>query len=142
LALLRLMLQPKSNFQFVFQNLQMFMRKYFFKDGDIEKGPFSLDQLKLEKINANTPIWFEELGEWVAAGEVEELEEYLQAKKVNNTFFNGFAPSNNFNQQIDTSNNYAIALTNNKVGHRNSMSLSILVYGLLIIAAMMILSKS
>jgi hypothetical protein len=117
------------------------MRKYFFKDGNIEKGPFTLDQLKLEKINTNSPIFFEELGEWVAAGEVEELEEYLKAKSVNN-MFTGFTPSNNFNQQIDTSNNYALALTNNKVGHRNSMSLSILVYGLLIIAALMVLSRS
>jgi hypothetical protein len=117
------------------------MRKYFTKDGDFKKGPFSLDQLKLEKINANSPIWFEELGEWVTAGEVEELEECLQEKNVNN-MFTGFATSNNFNQQIDITNNYAIALTNNKVGYRNSMSLSILVYGLLIIAALMILSKS
>ncbi len=117
------------------------MRKYFFKDGNIEKGPFTLDQLKLEKIYANSPIWFEELGEWVNAAEVEELEEHLQEKKVNN-IFTGFTPSNNFNQQIDITNNYALALTNNKVGHRNSMSLSILVYGLLIIVALIILSKS
>jgi hypothetical protein len=117
------------------------MRKYFFKEGNIEKGPFTLEQLKLEQINSNSPIFFEELGEWVAAGEVEELEEYLQAKNVNN-MFTGFANSNNFTQQIDASNNYAIALTSNKLGQRNSMSLSILVYGLLIIAALMLLSKS
>jgi hypothetical protein len=119
----------------------MFMRKYFFKDGNIEKGPFTLEQLKLEKIIANSPIWFEELGEWVTAGEVEELEEYLQAKNVNR-MFTGLSTSNNFDQQIDITNNYAIALTNNNIGYRNSMSLSILVYGLLIIAALMILSKS
>ncbi len=117
------------------------MRKYFFKDGNIEKGPFSLEQLKLEKINANSPIWFEELGEWVTAAEVEELEECLQAKNVN-SMFTGFATSNNCNRQIDIANNFALALSNNKVGYRNSMSLSILVYGLLIIAVLIMLSKS
>jgi GYF domain 2 len=117
------------------------MRKYFTKDGDFKKGPFNLDQLKLEKINTNTPIWFEELGEWVTAGEVEELEECLQAKNVSN-MFTGFATSNNFNQQLDINNNYALALSNNKVGYRNSMSLSILVYGLLIIVVLIMLSKS
>lgn len=117
------------------------MRKYFTKDGDFKKGPFSLDQLKLEKINANSPIWFEELGEWVTAGEVEELEECLHAKNVNN-MFTGFVTSNNFNQLIDISNNCSITLNSNRVGYRNSMSLSILVYGLLIIATLIILSKS
>lgn len=117
------------------------MRKYFFKDGNVEKGPFSLDQLKLENINTNSQIWFEELGEWVTAGEVEELEEHLQ-KKNTNSIFTGFTPSNNFTQQIETQNNYSIALNNNHIGYRNSKSLSILVYGLLIIAVLMLLSKS
>jgi hypothetical protein len=116
------------------------MRKYFLKDGNIEKGPFSLDELKLENINTNSPIWFEELGEWVSAGEVEELEAYLQAKHKN--IFSGFTASNNFNQQIEPQNNCSIALNDNNLGYRNSMSLSILVYGLLIIAALILLSKS
>ena len=117
------------------------MRKYFIKDGDAKKGPFTLEQLKLEKINTNSPIWFEELGEWVTAGEVEELEDYFQGKSITN-MFTGFATSNNFNQQIDSSNNYAVALNNHTISHRSPMSLSILVYGLLILAALIILSKS
>jgi hypothetical protein len=117
------------------------MRKYFTMDGDIKKGPFSLDELKLEKINTNSPIWFEELDEWVAASELEELEEYFQVKKINNVY-KGFAPLSSVIEKFDIVSGFALSLNNNKVGYRNSMSVSILVYGLLIISALIILSKS
>ncbi len=117
------------------------MRKYFIKDGETKKGPYSLEQLKLEKINTNSPIWFEELDQWVSAGELEELEDFLQAKNKNNVFISSTAV-NNGNQQLGSPNNYTIALRNNKVGYNNSMSLSILVYGIAILAALLILSKS
>jgi GYF domain 2 len=116
------------------------MRKYFIKDGETKIGPFNLDQLKSEKINTNTPIWFEELDQWVSAGEVEELEDFFQAKHKNNIFIPA-STTNNENFKIESTNNYSIAISQNKVGYRKSMSLSILVYGIIILLALMVLSK-
>lgn len=49
------------------------MSKYYIHDGQKEKGPFDLEQLKTEKITKDTPVWYEGLEKWISAGEVEEL---------------------------------------------------------------------
>ena len=49
------------------------MIQYFIHDGQNEKGPFDLEQLKREKLVKDTPIWYEGLEKWTTAGEVEEL---------------------------------------------------------------------
>jgi cell wall assembly regulator SMI1 len=35
------------------------MREYYIHDGQNEKSPFDIEQLKLESLKAETPIWYE-----------------------------------------------------------------------------------
>jgi len=49
------------------------MRQYFIHDGQSEKGPLDIEQLKLETLKKETPIWYDGLENWITAGEVEEL---------------------------------------------------------------------
>lgn len=51
------------------------MKKYFYTDGSNQFGPFTLDELMQEGITRETSIWFNELGEWKKAGNVQELNE-------------------------------------------------------------------
>ncbi|MEP6951992.1 MAG: DUF4339 domain-containing protein [Ginsengibacter sp.] len=51
------------------------MMYYFIRDGDIESGPFTLNQLKSRSIQKNTPVWFAGLEEWTNASEVYEIKE-------------------------------------------------------------------
>lgn len=53
------------------------MRKYFIHNGEIENGPFDIEQLKTMQIKSETPIWYEGLQNWTVAGNVEELKSIL-----------------------------------------------------------------
>ncbi|MES2131627.1 MAG: DUF4339 domain-containing protein [Bacteroidota bacterium] len=50
------------------------MRKYYYHDGSDQKGPFTIEELKTEKLVLDTPIWYEGLSEWTKASVVTELE--------------------------------------------------------------------
>lgn len=56
------------------------MTQYFIHDGQEEKGPLDIEQLKLESLKQDTPIWHEGLESWTSAGQVEELK-FLFATK-------------------------------------------------------------
>jgi hypothetical protein len=49
------------------------MRQYFIHNGQNEEGPFDLEQLKLQTLKKDTPIWHEGLESWTTVGEIEEL---------------------------------------------------------------------
>lgn len=49
------------------------MKKYYIYDGQEQKGPFSLEELKTKSISHNTLIWYEGIENWVEASQVEEL---------------------------------------------------------------------
>lgn len=53
------------------------MRKYFIHNGEIENGPFDIEQLKTMQIKSETPIWYEGLQNWTVTGNVEELKSIL-----------------------------------------------------------------
>ena len=53
------------------------MRQYYIYDGQTKKGPFDLEQLKLEALNKETPVWYEGLKDWSMAGNIEELKEFF-----------------------------------------------------------------
>lgn len=55
------------------------MRQYFIHDGQREKGPLDLEQLKLESLKKETPIWFDGLENWTTVGEVNELKDLFKA---------------------------------------------------------------
>lgn len=51
------------------------MKKYFYTDGTEKFGPFTLEELKEKNISRETQVWFQELEDWRAAGELTELKE-------------------------------------------------------------------
>ena len=56
------------------------MTQYFIHDGQNEKGPFDLEQLKEQSLTKDTPIWHEGLEQWTTAGNVEQLKELFSSK--------------------------------------------------------------
>ena len=54
------------------------MKKYFLYDGNEQKGPFDLDELKAKNISSETPIWYDGIPDWTTANKVEELKEILK----------------------------------------------------------------
>lgn len=62
------------------KNTQTTMTQFFIHDGQNEKGPLDIEQLKLEQIKKDTPIWFEGLENWTTVGEVEELKNLFITK--------------------------------------------------------------
>jgi len=55
------------------------MRQYFIHDGQSEKGPLDIEQLKLETLKKETPIWYDGLESWTTVAEVEELKNLVRA---------------------------------------------------------------
>ena len=56
------------------------MTQYFIHNGQNEKGPLDIEQLKLESLKQDTPIWYEGLESWTTAGQVEELKFLFSVK--------------------------------------------------------------
>ncbi len=51
--------------------------KYFIHDGQSELGPFTLDELKAQRISPATHIWYEGLSGWTTIENVPELKQQL-----------------------------------------------------------------
>ena len=49
------------------------MSKYYLHDGSENSGPFTIEELKQNKITRNTPIWYEGIDDCKEAGTIEEL---------------------------------------------------------------------
>jgi hypothetical protein len=49
------------------------MRLYFINDKEFKEGPYDAETLKGKNVFKETPIWFEDLGQWTTANEIEEL---------------------------------------------------------------------
>lgn len=49
------------------------MKKYYIHNGQIESGPFDIEQLKEMQLNSDTPIWYDGLSEWTTIKSVDEL---------------------------------------------------------------------
>jgi hypothetical protein len=54
------------------------VKKFYLHTGTEQQGPFNLEELKSKGILSNTPIWYEGLGNWTTAGNVDELNEILK----------------------------------------------------------------
>lgn len=61
------------------------MTTYFIKNGDLEYGPFTIEQLKLKLLNKETPVWCAAFKEWTSAGNVYELKEFFESKISSHT---------------------------------------------------------
>jgi TM2 domain-containing membrane protein YozV len=53
------------------------MKKYYLHDGQLHTGPFSIEELRNKSITATTPVWYQGLAEWTAAGSLLELSEII-----------------------------------------------------------------
>jgi hypothetical protein len=55
------------------------MKTFYYHNGQEQKGPVSLDELKALPVNKDTMIWREGMQEWRKAGEVEDLKEFFSS---------------------------------------------------------------
>lgn len=53
------------------------MQKYYYNDGVNRFGPFTLEELQAKNIAAATPVWYDGLPNWTAAGELDELKSFF-----------------------------------------------------------------
>ena len=56
------------------------MTEFYFHDGQNEKGPITIEQLKLEALKKDTPVWHAGLENWTIAGEIDELKSLFVPK--------------------------------------------------------------
>jgi len=49
------------------------MDGYFFHDGNEQRGPFTLEELKEKPIKRETPVWKKGLRDWARASDLPEL---------------------------------------------------------------------
>ena len=54
------------------------MANYYYIENDIQKGPFSFQDLKDKKIQKNTLVWCENMENWEEAKNIEEFKEILK----------------------------------------------------------------
>lgn len=80
------------------------MRQYFIHDGQNEKGPFDLEQLKLETLKNDTPIWYDGLENWTTVGQLEELKNLLITKLTPPPINRTFEQTTNKPPKIETPN--------------------------------------
>jgi hypothetical protein len=53
------------------------MKKYFYTEGTVKHGPFSLAELQDKNITPSTLIWYDGLKDWTRARDLEELSALL-----------------------------------------------------------------
>lgn len=56
------------------------MKKYYLHNGQVESGPFDIEQLKEMNLNSDTPIWYDGLSEWTTIKNVYELKSIFITK--------------------------------------------------------------
>lgn len=54
-------------------------RQYYIHDGMGQQGPFTLEELIGKKISQATPVWYDGLGHWTSAAQLEELKPLFAA---------------------------------------------------------------
>lgn len=54
------------------------MIQYYIHDGNIQKGPFSLEELKNQNISSDTLIWYEGMSEWKKASQIEDIQFFFK----------------------------------------------------------------
>lgn len=55
---------------------------YYIADGDVRRGPFSMEELGQQNLTPETLVWHEGMADWQPAGQVEELRPILGAPGV------------------------------------------------------------
>ena len=52
------------------------MKKYFYTDGTNKYGPYSKDELLLQKITRNTKIWYLGIDKWTELCNIQEFDDF------------------------------------------------------------------
>jgi hypothetical protein len=67
------------------------MKKYFYTDGTNKYGPYSKDELLLQKITRNTKIWYLGIDKWTELSNIQEFDDFtlsippeIKKSKTNN----------------------------------------------------------
>ncbi len=76
--------------------------KYFIIENDVQKGPFTMDELKDKKISSDTLVWTEGMENWTPAWQVAELRGLLYPGQDSPTP-PPYHPHQQFDQPSDTS---------------------------------------
>lgn len=58
------------------------MNAYFLHDGQNERGPFTLDELRKQKLSRNTPVRQQASDKWLPAEKIPELKEQVAPRKI------------------------------------------------------------
>ena len=53
------------------------MKQYYYAENGQQFGPFTIEELSVKKIKKETLVWYDGLGNWVSAGNVDELKSIL-----------------------------------------------------------------
>lgn len=59
--------------------------KYFIISNDVQQGPFSPEELSLQRITSDTLVWAEGMAQWTPAWQVEELKSLLYGQPTGNS---------------------------------------------------------
>ena len=59
------------------------MEKYYISKGITKKGPYTIEQLKGQKIRDKTMVWKEGLSDWISASELSELKAIIEIQPPN-----------------------------------------------------------
>ncbi len=61
------------------------MRQYYYAEDNQQIGPISFEELKTKNISPDTLVWFEGLGDWTRAGDINELAELFPTAQETST---------------------------------------------------------
>lgn len=91
------------------------MKKYYVHDGEQQKGPFDIDELKSQNLKPTTMVWFEGMQDWKAAKDVDELNQLFKSipppiKKEVPPSFTGNPIPNSANNQNNVAQKRATTL--------------------------------
>ena len=82
------------------------MKQYFIHNGQNEQGPLDIEQLKLQPLKQDTPIWHEGLKHWTTASEIEEIKFIFTTKTSPPPFVKSTPPkyqeTSSISSNIDT----------------------------------------
>jgi hypothetical protein len=58
------------------------MVEYYYSNGNIKYGPYTIEELQLQELEPDTLVWHDKLSHWTRAADLPELKSKLIAKKL------------------------------------------------------------
>lgn len=109
--------------------------KYFIHDGQSELGPFTLDELKAQKISPATHIWYEGLSGWMAIENIPELKQQLFSAGTPPPFHSGYSSEkSNYTPPPPRETAYVQPFPEQKSSFNKPLIITLVVIGVVILA--------